>query len=347
MDDPSPQVAVVLAKLDQLDAELQLHGAQAALDAAQAAEALARSHRDALRDDRDQKRELLAGAVTAAYVRGDRSPSDDEITADPTKVLIDHALGRDRSQLDDAEGQLQSAEAALAAAVKTSNDALTSRDAAQTAADEATLAVAKASRLTNRTDVSPSVVGDAVLTADEIAGWYTTQSVVGYAGLVDLPTMVGYYIDEGKAEHVRGDVAFAQSMVETGAFTAPLTTHNNFAGIGACDTCETGFDFPTPKEGVRAQMQLLHAYADKTLRTSTLANQPVVGRPEDLSVRGCCDTWNKLTGTWATDTNYGPKLMTVYLSMLQYTLTQRLAAAAAAPPPAPAGPVTPAIALPG
>ena len=35
-------------------------------------------------------------------------------------------------------------------------------------------------------------------------------------------------------------------------------------------------------------------------------------------MRGCCPTWNKLTGTWATDPNYGPKIMTVYLSMLQY-----------------------------
>src|SRR5213075_2593512 len=43
MDDPSPQVAVVLAKLDELGAQQQLHGAQAALDAAQTAETVARA----------------------------------------------------------------------------------------------------------------------------------------------------------------------------------------------------------------------------------------------------------------------------------------------------------------
>ncbi len=81
---------------------------------------------------------------------------------------------------------------------------------------------------------------------------------------------------KASAEGVRGDVAFAQAMVETGAFTSPLTRHNNFAGIGACDSCPTGFDFDSPQLGVRAQMQLLHAYADKSLTILSLAN-PAVG----------------------------------------------------------------------
>ena len=68
-----------------------------------------------------------------------------------------------------------------------------------------------------------------------------------------------FYLSEGLAEGVRGDIAFAQAMVETGAFTSPLTRHNNFAGIGTCDSCATGYDFESPQLGVRAQMQLLHA----------------------------------------------------------------------------------------
>jgi hypothetical protein len=87
-------------------------------------------------------------------------------------------------------------------------------------------------------------------------------------------------------------------------------------------------------------MQLLHAYADKSLSIMDLANPAVGANPDHLSVRGCCPTWNRLTGTWATDPNYGPKIMTVYLSMLQYALAQRtaLAASGAAPPPAPSSP---------
>jgi hypothetical protein len=198
-------------------------------------------------------------------------------------------------------------------------------DGAQAALDEANLAVGDAGRLNNRSDVSPTVVGDPVLTADELVGWYKAQGISGYAGRVDLDTMAGYYLDEGKAEQIRGDVAFAQSVIETGAFTSPLTTHNNFAGIGACDSCPTGWDFPTPQKGVRAQAQLLHAYADKSLRVATLANPAVGANPDHLTVRGCCTTWNQLTGTWATDPNYGPKIMTVYVSMLQFALDQRVA----------------------
>jgi hypothetical protein len=181
------------------------------------------------------------------------------------------------------------------------------------------------------------VLGDPVLTAEELVGWYKAQGITGYAGGVDIAKLAGFYIDEGKAETVRGDVAFAQSIVETGAFTSPLTTHNNFAGIGACDSCPTGFDFPSPQLGVRAQAQLLHAYADQTLRIFSLAHPAVGSNPDHLSVRGCCPTWNKLTGTWATDPNYGPKLMTVYLSMLQYALTERTKPAPA--PPAGTGPL--------
>jgi hypothetical protein len=237
------------------------------------------------------------------------------------------AIDRDQDQLHEATDRLQRATTTLAQASARTSQTAIARDYAQSAYDDATEAVSTAGRLTDGRDVSPTVVGDPVMTADELVGWYKSEGIVGYVAGVDLPTLAKAYVDEGNAEHVRGDVAFAQSIVETGAFTSPLTTHNNYAGIGACDTCPTGFDFPSPQMGVRAQMQLLHAYADKTVSTKTLANPPVGSDPDSLSVRGCCQTWNALTGTWATDPNYGPKLMTVYLSMLEYTLVTRTQAA--------------------
>lgn len=48
--------------------------------------------------------------------------------------------------------------------------------------------------------------------------------------------MIPYYISEGEAEGIRGDIAFAQSCLETGNFTfsgsAVTLDQNNFAGIG-------------------------------------------------------------------------------------------------------------------
>jgi hypothetical protein len=330
--DPSPQVAVLIAKLHALDVQHALEVSQAALDAATTEEKATQARRDAKQKVRDDAHDQLTNAVTDAYVRNGVdlvdapvAVGDDFVPSESARLLADHAIDADRSDLELAEADLKVANDALDAAKARTATAQAARDGAQAAVDEAAQAVTDAGKLNDRTDNSPTVMGDPVMTADELVGWYTAQGITGYVGRVDLPTMAGYYIDEGKAEQVRGDVAFAQAMIETGAFTSPLTTHNNFAGIGACDSCPTGWDFPTPEQGVRGQAQLLHAYADKTLRVATLANPAVGANPDHLTVRGCCTTWNKLTGTWATDPNYGPKIMTVYLSMLQYTLDQRIA----------------------
>jgi hypothetical protein len=86
---------------------------------------------------------------------------------------------------------------------------------------------------------------------------------------VSLDELAQLYITEGNNAGVRGDVAFAQSILETGGFNFPgggqvLINDNNFAGIGACDSCKHGFSFPTAEIGVRAQMQALRIYVDPT-----------------------------------------------------------------------------------
>ena len=67
---------------------------------------------------------------------------------------------------------------------------------------------------------------------------------------------------------MRGDVAFAQSLHETGFFKyggIVLPTQNNYAGIGALNGNAKGqaATFPDPRTGVRAQIQHLKAYASK------------------------------------------------------------------------------------
>jgi hypothetical protein len=324
-----------MAKVTLLNARQVLALTEAAFLIASDAENRVRSARDAAQHDYDIKKALLTDAVGNAYVRGndvggttrESESVEDYVPNASARLLVGTAIDRDQDQLHEATDRLQRATTTLAQASARTSQTAIARDYAQSAYDDATEAVSTAGRLTDGRDVSPTVVGDPVMTADELVGWYKSEGIVGYVAGVDLPTLAKAYVDEGNAEHVRGDVAFAQSIVETGAFTSPLTTHNNYAGIGACDTCPTGFDFPSPQMGVRAQMQLLHAYADKTVSTKTLANPPVGSDPDSLSVRGCCQTWNALTGTWATDPNYGPKLMTVYLSMLEYTLVTRTQAA--------------------
>ena len=68
--------------------------------------------------------------------------------------------------------------------------------------------------------------------------------------------MIPLYIAEGTVEGVRGDIAFAQSCLETGDFTfsgsGVTLTQNNFCGLGVTKTGMKGNSFKTQAEGIRA-----------------------------------------------------------------------------------------------
>jgi hypothetical protein len=174
------------------------------------------------------------------------------------------------------------------------------------------------------TQESPTILGPPVLSADELTGWFSTAH--HQANLtVPLATLAGAYETVGSQAGVRADIAFAQSVLETSYFGFPsfgqvAVGDNNFAGIGACDHCATGFHFPDAVTGVTAQMQLLHAYAT--------TSQPFPGPlPGPFRVAGCCPTWMALTGVWATAPDYGIKILKLYRSMVQWALARRTAAA--------------------
>jgi hypothetical protein len=167
---------------------------------------------------------------------------------------------------------------------------------------------------------SPTVLGPAVLDASELAGWYAST---GQHPNITVPMsqLTQYYAAWGAKTGVRDDVAFAQSVVETGYFTFPaggqLTGQdNNFAGIGACDTCAHGWSFPNASNGVGAQMELLDAYASPHPVDTSLVGSVGVG--------GCCSTWTALAGTWASSLTYGISIMTVYDQMLKWAIPERL-----------------------
>ena len=122
---------------------------------------------------------------------------------------------------------------------------------------------------------------------------------------------------------VRADIAFAQSMLETGGFSFPAGgqvrgTDNNFAGMGACDSCNGGLRFPDARTGVRAQLQQLRVYADPTL-TNSMLNPPAVNPKLDRHhLKGKVPTWGGLTGTWATARTYGDRILGIYAEILAW-----------------------------
>lgn len=180
---------------------------------------------------------------------------------------------------------------------------------------------------------STPLLGGSRLTAPEIVGWYISTGHTPRIS-VDLPDLVALFLEEGALEGVRGDIAFAQSMVETGYLGFPeggqvRPEDNNFAGIGAFDDGRRGSGYPAARIGVRAQMQLLHGYAEELDGDGRLLNPPA-------HRQGAAPTWEEMGGgNWATDPGYAGKVLRVYADMLESAGLEP----DAPPPPVPEAPV--------
>lgn len=171
--------------------------------------------------------------------------------------------------------------------------------------------------------VDLTILGPATLTATELAGWFAST---GYTANTTVPMaqLAADYVTASLQTGVRGDVAFAQSIIETGYFSFPaggqlVSADNNFAGIGACDSCATGWSFPDAQTGVSAQAQLLEKYASTTPVSTPLIPGAGIG--------GCCSTWMALSGTWASDETYGVQILTIYQDILAWAIPARVTAA--------------------
>jgi hypothetical protein len=170
---------------------------------------------------------------------------------------------------------------------------------------------------------SPPILGAPALTAAELVGWYTGASHQPQLS-VPIATLAGYYQSSGAALGVRDDIAFAQSILETDYFSFPAGGQvapgdNNFAGIGACDSCAHGWHFADAQTGVAAQLQLLHDYA---------STKPAPGPlPGPIGETGCCQTWMALTGVWATAQDYGYNILTLYRQMLEWAIPRQRSSA--------------------
>lgn len=132
------------------------------------------------------------------------------------------------------------------------------------------LAVAEAELLADYFGVNDipktEIMGEAHATAQQMALFCRSKNEEPKLTSCTLEQLAEIFLEEGKAEGVRGDVAFAQSLHETGYFKfggIVLPSQNNYAGIGALNGNATGqaATFPDPRTGVRAQIQHLKAYA--------------------------------------------------------------------------------------
>ena len=183
--------------------------------------------------------------------------------------------------------------------------------------------------LDDETQEMYTIAGDTTVTIEQMVKLYQTYAtstyqteVLGAGGASTIEELARIFYEEACAEGIKAEVAWAQSMLETGylKFGGQVKVEQfNFGGLGALDGGASGADFSSygvdgVRMGVRAQIQHLKAYAS----TQPLNNECVDPRFSLVNPRGCAEYVEYLgqkenpTGKgWATSEQYGYKILNI------------------------------------
>lgn len=341
--DPSPRIRVLLARIEVIAAQSALTDQQRSAEVARDEKAEAQAAVDRAEQavtDAERRvsatRGQLASTAVYAYMHAPGGDLPSALQGDATAsgrerelfaASVGHherQLAADQDALDRARGDLDAARRVLDGARQDAADrdrqVAAAASALGDASDELRAAGADEALPSGSTSWQLSIEGPSAFTAEELAQWYHAQGH-GSQATVPIAHLTRSFVNKGTAEGIRGDVAFAQSIHETGWFANIDTiAANNFAGIGHCSACPAGFPFATADMGVLAQIQLLESYAEA---------DPIYDRPRAAPTldgpRGCCQTWSELAGVWASDPDYGRHILARYAAMLEWLVAKRTA----------------------
>lgn len=114
------------------------------------------------------------------------------------------------------------------------------------------------------------IMGESAVTVQEMVDYFEESGKeypseeLAKGGADSIETFCQMYYDEALAEGVRPEVAFAQTMKETGflQYGGDASIEQfNFAGLGTTGGGVPGNSYPDVRTGIRAQVQHLKAYA--------------------------------------------------------------------------------------
>lgn len=115
-----------------------------------------------------------------------------------------------------------------------------------------------------------SIIRGTSTTVNQMVNYYNAKAsypaYYGNANVPDIRNFCQIYYDEATAEGVDPALAFTQAMKETGflKFTGQVKIEQfNFAGMGVTDASTNGDSYQNVREGIRAHVQHLKAYAVK------------------------------------------------------------------------------------
>ena len=169
------------------------------------------------------------------------------------------------------------------------------------------------------------IIGNTNTSLAQMVAYYNANNVYPeFYASSDAPSIEAFcqiYLEECQAEGLKAEVAFCQAMLETGflRYGGDVQINQyNFAGLGATGNGAPGNSFGSVREGVRAQVQHLKAYAS----TAGL-NNPCVDSRFKYVKRGTAPyvEWlgiqeNPYGKGWATAKNYGYNIVNLYMAKL-------------------------------
>lgn len=132
-----------------------------------------------------------------------------------------------------------------------------------------------------------------------------------------IKNLAELYLEEANREGVNPDIAFTQMCLETGflRFDGTVEKHqNNFCGLGVIGNGVKGLEFDNVRQGVRAHIQHLKAYAS----TQEL-NTELVDERFKYVKRGSATYLSGLTGKWASDSKYDKKIRSLLDRLYQFS----------------------------
>ena len=175
-----------------------------------------------------------------------------------------------------------------------------------------------------------SVITKSTTTVNQMVNYYNAKAsypaYYGNANVPDIRSFCQVYYDEATAEGVDPALAFNQAMKETGflKFTGQVKIDQfNFAGMGVTDASTNGDSYQNVREGIRAHVQHLKAYA---VKNPTFANPVVDKRYSSWFAANRSGTapyieWLGISENpsgfgWATEKGYGYSILNDYMNQL-------------------------------
>ena len=175
-----------------------------------------------------------------------------------------------------------------------------------------------------------SVITKSTTTVNQMVNYYNAKAsypaYYGNANVPDIRSFCQVYYDEATAEGVYPALAFTQAMKETGflKFTGQVKIEQfNFAGMGVTDASTNGDSYQNVREGIRAHVQHLKAYA---VKNPAFANPVVDKRYSSWFAANRSGTapyieWLGISENpsgfgWAAEKGYGYSILNDYMNQL-------------------------------